>query len=80
MEIQFAKWGNSVALRVPSKVAEALGIVPGSVANLDLKRDKLVITPCQHAYRLDDLLAGITTKNLHQEISSGVAMGAEVID
>lgn len=34
MEIQFAKWGNSVALRVPSKIAEALGIAPGSVADL----------------------------------------------
>jgi len=80
MEIQFAKWGNSVALRVPSKVATALGITPGSVAELSLKRDKLIITPRQHAYQLDDLLAGITTKNLHQETSTGLAVGAEVID
>jgi len=72
MEIQFAKWGNSVALRVPSKVAESLGIIPGSVASLDLKRDKLIITPRQHTYRLDDLLADITTKNLHQEIPRGL--------
>jgi antitoxin MazE len=80
MEIQFAKWGNSVALRVPSKVAEALAIAPGSVADLDVKRDKLIITPRQHAYQLDDLLAGITAKNLHQETSSGAAVGAEVVD
>ncbi len=77
MEIQFAKWGNSVALRVPSKVAESLGIVPGSVANLDLKRDKLIITPCRHAYQLEDLLAGITSKNLHSEVQTGNAVGAE---
>jgi antitoxin MazE len=80
MEIQFAKWGNSIALRVPSKVAEALAIAPGSVAELDLKRDKLIITPRQNTYQLDDLLAGITAKNLHQEVSSGAAVGAEVID
>ena len=80
MEVQFAKWGNSVALRVPSKVAESLGIVPGSVANLDLKRDKLIITPQQHSYQLEDLLAGITSKNLHQETSAGSAVGAEVLD
>ena len=80
MEIQFAKWGNSVALRVPSKVAEALGITPGSVAELALKRDKLIITPRRHAYQLDDLLSGITSKNLHQEIDTGAAVGAEVID
>lgn len=80
MEIQFAKWGNSIGLRVPSKVAEALAIAPGSVADLDLKRDKLIITPRHNAYQLDDLLAGITSKNLHQEVSTGAAVGAEVID
>jgi antitoxin MazE len=80
MKIQFAKWGNSVALRVPSKVAEALAIAPGSVADLDLRRDKLIITPHPHAYQLEDLLASITTKNLHHEVSTGVAVGAEVID
>jgi len=80
MEIQFAKWGNSVALRVPSKVAEALGIVPGSVADLDLKSDKLIITPRPQTYRLDDLLAGITADNLHQEVRTGAAEGAERAD
>jgi antitoxin MazE len=80
VEVQFAKWGNSVALRVPSKVAEALGIAPGSVADLDLTRDKLIIKPRQHAYRLDDLLAGITKHNLHEELSPGAEVGAEVID
>ena len=80
MEVQFAKWGNSVALRVPSKVAEALAISPGSLADLDLKQDKLIITPRQHAYQLEDLLSGITSKNLHQETSTGSVVGAEVID
>lgn len=80
MEIQFARWGNSVAMRVPSKVAEALGIVPGSVASLDLKRDKLIITPQRHSYQLDQLLSQITSKNLHQETSTGSTVGAEACD
>ncbi len=80
MEIQFAKWGNSVALRVPCKVADALGIVPGSVARLEMKRDKFVVTPSRHVYRLDDLLAQITTSNLHQEVPVRGTLGAEEID
>ena len=80
MEIRFAKWGNSVALRIPSKVAEALGIAPGSVADLDLKRDKLIITPRRHAYSLDDLVSGITADNLHQEIQTGRTVGVEETD
>lgn len=80
MEVQFAKWGNSIAVRVPSKVAEALGISSGSVADLDLQHDKLVITPRAASYCLDDLLAGITKQNLHQEVATGLALGSEAVD
>ncbi len=80
MEVQFAKWGNSLALRVPSKVADALGIVSGSLADIDLKRGKLIVTPRHHSYQLDDLLAGITKDTLHREMPTGGAVGAEVID
>ena len=80
MEIQFAKWGNSIALRIPSKVAAALGITAGSVADLDLRRGKFIVVPHANSFRLDDLVSGITADNLHQEIESGTAFGAEVID
>jgi len=80
MEIRFAKWGNSVALRVPSKVAESLGIVPGSVAELDLRRDKMIIVPRPRAICLEELVAGITAENLHHEVGTGAGIGAEVID
>ncbi len=80
MEVQFAKWGNSVGLRVPAKVAEELGIAPGSIADLEIRKDRLVITPRWHTYRLEDLLAGITPENVHQEVSTGESVGAEVCD
>ena len=80
MEIQFAKWGNSVALRVPSKVAAALGIAAGSVADLDVTKDRLVITPKPKSYILETLIADITPKNLHGEISPARSVGAEVVD
>ena len=79
MEVQFSKWGNSVALRIPSKVAEALGIGPGNMADLELRRDRMVITPHSGKYKLDDLLFGITPENLHAECTVGKAVGAEVI-
>ncbi len=80
MEVQFSKWGNSVALRVPSKVAEALQISPGSIADLDLRKDRLVITPRSHTYKLEDLLDKISADNVHSETSTGNALGAEVVD
>lgn len=80
MEIQFAKWGNSVGLRVPSKVAQELGIAPGSIADLEVRKDRIVITPRSHAYRLNDLLSGITSENVHHEMTTGESLGAEVCD
>ena len=64
MKAKIAKWGNSVALRVPKGLAEDLGLVPGKVVDLekkgtalevetDLTRRKLPV------YRLEDLLAQI---------------------
>ena len=79
MEVQFSKWGNSVALRIPSKVAEALGIGPGNMADLELRRDRMVITPHSGKYKLDDLLSGISAENLHGECTVGSTVGAEVI-
>ena len=79
MEVQFSKWGKSVALRIPSKVAEALGIGPGNMADLELRRDRMVITPHSGKYKLDDLLSGITAENLHGECTVGKAVGAEVL-
>jgi len=80
VEIQFAKWGNSVAMRVPSKLVDALGISPGSKADISVKKNQLIITPRHHDYRLDELLARISPENLHREIVTGKAVGAEDVD
>ncbi|MCY2973667.1 MAG: AbrB/MazE/SpoVT family DNA-binding domain-containing protein [Planctomycetota bacterium] len=79
MEVQFSKWGNSIALRIPSKVAEALGIGPGNMADLDLRRNRMVITPRTGKLKLDELLSQITPENLHSECTEGKAVGAEVV-
>jgi antitoxin component of MazEF toxin-antitoxin module len=64
VKAKIAKWGNSVALRVPKGLAEDLGLVPGKMVDLqkdgtvlavetDLSRRKVPV------YRLEDLLAQI---------------------
>jgi antitoxin MazE len=64
MKAKIAKWGNSVALRVPKGLAEDLGLVPGKV--VDLQKDGTVLAvetePKRHkipVYRLEDLLSQI---------------------
>lgn len=80
MKVKFAKWGNSIALQIPSEMAEALAITFGSSANINVTRGKLIITPQQDVYLLDELLAALTEENLHQEASTGNSMRVEMID
>ena len=80
MQVQISKWGNSLALRIPRKIAAAMGVEDGSMAELSLRGDQLIVKPSGPEYRLDDLLAGITRDNLHGEITTGRSVGAEVAD
>ena len=44
MDIQLKKWGNSIGLRIPHKIADSLGLDENSVIELKESKDGLVIT------------------------------------
>ena len=64
METHVARWGNSLALRIPRQVANRLGLDEGRAVELTVEADRLVIRPRLRELRLDDLLVGITPDNL----------------
>lgn len=82
MVVQFARWGNSLAVRIPAGVAKELGVTEGLAADISVSDGRLILTPTKRrkAYRLEDLLEGMTPANLHPETSTGHAVGAEVIE
>ena len=79
MEIQFRRWGDSVALRVPDQLLEQIGAVEGMSADISVQNGLLVIKPMNDAprYVLSELLAAITEENLHGEVDTGHAVGNE---
>lgn len=78
MRVQFAKWGNSIAVRIPAAFAKELAAVEGKFADMAIEEGKLVISPSEEpVYSLDDLLGQITDENLHGEVDTGAAVGAE---
>lgn len=79
MLVQFARWGNSIALRVPYSLVRELGAAAGMAADVVVRDGKLVVTPLDESprYELAELLAGITEENLHGEIATGPAVGSE---
>lgn len=79
MRVQVQRWGNSLALRIPKSFAVELGVEQGTTVELSLVDGKIIVTSaCEKEYRLDQLLTGITKKNIHREIKTGRAMGREV--
>jgi antitoxin MazE len=82
MRTEFLKWGNSLALRVPSAFAKELGASEGKKADMTVEGGALVVKVTQprkrRRYRLEDLIAGITEENRHAEIEWKGTVGSEV--
>jgi antitoxin MazE len=74
-----AKWGNSLAVRIPQNLAKEIHLVEGSEVDLGIVDGTLVMKPRgRKRYSLDELIKEITPENLHAEIDSGIAVGNEV--
>jgi len=74
-----AKWGNSLAVRIPQHVVKEIQLTEGAEVDLVVIDGNLVIRPRpRRRYSLDELIAALTPENLHSEVESGAAVGNEV--
>ena len=74
-----AKWGNSLAVRIPQHLAKESGLSDGAEVEIVAIDGNLTIKPRrQKQYSLDELIAGITPTNRHGEIDTGMSVGEEV--
>ncbi len=79
MNATIRKWGNSLALRIPKSVARDTQLGSGSVVNLTVREGKVILEPVRKAkYTLDELLKGVSKKNIHPSVDTGPAVGREV--
>ncbi len=62
MATQIARWGNSLAVRIPAPLAEQAGLADGSPVEIRAGDKGLHIR--RPAHTLGALLAGITSENL----------------
>jgi len=80
MKVKISKVGNSLSLRIPKRLALALHVEDGTMAEVSIENDVLTVKPERYQYQLKDLLKGITKDTLHAEIDTGESMGAEAVD
>ena len=78
MDTTVQKWGNSLAVRIPSSVARETRLHQGSVVDIALIAGKIVVKPRrQRSYALAQLLRGVTPRNRHAALEWGVGVGQE---
>jgi antitoxin MazE len=74
------KWGNSLAVRIPTHLAKNIGVDNGSEMELQLCDDGIMIRPAKTKPTLDDLLAKIKGRpNPHLDYDFGKPEGKEYI-
>lgn len=73
------KWGNSLALRIPSGLAKDVHLRPGAVVDVAVAEGKIVVNPRnRREYSLSELLKGVKKSNRHAEVGWSRAVGREV--
>ena len=73
-----AKWGNSLAIRIPKSVAEKAHITEGIGIDFSVEGNSIIITPQKkRKYTLDELLEGMTPDNFHSEFEPSNTVGNE---
>ncbi|NQU39814.1 MAG: AbrB/MazE/SpoVT family DNA-binding domain-containing protein [Lentisphaerae bacterium] len=78
MQTKIQKWGNSLAVRIPAAFVKEAHVAYGTDVDLSVIDGKIVIEPhTEPEYRLEDLLKGVTRRNVHTEIETGDAVGRE---
>lgn len=78
MTVIVNKWGNSLGVRIPQPVANQVGFTAGMSVNIDVVDNKIVISPIQRKYQLDELLAGVTPELIGGEYDWGEPVGREI--
>ena len=79
MEVIVKKWGNSAAVRIPAAVMAAAHVALDQAVEVREEQGRIVIVPVRRkVFKLDELLGGITGKNLHQPVDTGAPVGKEV--
>jgi antitoxin MazE len=71
------KWGNSLGVRIPQTVALEVGLAVGTIVNVEVIDNKIVISPHQKKYQLEELLVGVTPELVGGEYDWGAPAGRE---
>lgn len=70
-------WNDGLVVKLPADLAAALGLADGSLVELTLEEGAILLRPAAEELTLDQLLAGSSDDNRHEEVDLGPAQGNE---
>ena len=74
------RWGNSLAVRIPARVASELAVVEGTLIEVVARDGELVVRPVtRRKFKLKELLVNCKPGQLHGETDFGPDVGREVL-
>lgn len=77
MQFAIAKWGNSLALRLPRHIIDEAHLEEGSPVDLSVRDGMVVVTPVRKKFKLEDLLAQMKDEDKAAEVDWGGPEGEE---
>jgi antitoxin MazE len=83
MQVRIAKWGNSLAVRLPKAIAEDLGLAEGQAVDVAIEQGAVRLKPSSGPVRLSELVAEakrLGSKARPEVVSWGADTGAEIIE
>src|SRR5277367_4661487 len=80
VQVQVARWGNSLGLRIPKDIARQAGLREGARVVVEAEGDRIIISPARPRYVLADLLQGMTPEAIRQAFDWGPDKGREIVE
>ena len=80
MQVLLEQSEDQLILSIPKSFVSASPITPGSLVEVSLVDDKIILAPARRSrYRIEDLMAGVTDENLPEKIDFGPPIGKELL-
>jgi antitoxin MazE len=80
MQVQVARWGNSLGVRIPKHIAERAGLREGTRVEVETEHDRIVIIRARPRYQLAELLEGMTPEAMREAFDWGPDRGREIVE
>ena len=80
MPITVSRWGNSLAIRIPSHVAQKAELTEGDALQVSVdRRGRVVLESVRKELDFGALYRLITPENRHEEVRTGPELGNESV-